>query len=53
MLLLEGEYQDAVLELDSGTISEKEDVDRIIARLNKIYKNELIQKIMPYNGLKV
>ena len=49
MLLLEGEPQDVMLELDSDVISGKDDVDKIIARLNKIYnKDELTQK---YNAL--
>ena len=49
VLLLEGEPQDVVLELDSDVISGKDDVDKIIARLNKIYnKDELTQK---YNVL--
>ena len=47
MLSLEGEPQGAVLELN--IISAKDGVDKIIARLNKIYKkDELTQK---YNAL--
>ena len=42
---LVGEPQDALLELNSDIISEKDDVDKIIARLNKIYKkDELTEK---------
>ena len=45
MLSLVHEPQDAVLELNSDIISEKDDVDKIIARLNKIYKkDELTEK---------
>ena len=47
VLSLEGEPQGAVLELN--IISAKDGVDKIIARLNKIYKkDELTQK---YNAL--
>ena len=49
MLFLEGELQDAVLELDSDIISGKDSVDKVIARLKKIYKKgEHTQK---YNAL--
>ena len=42
---LVGEPQDALLELNSDIISEKDDVDKIIAILNKIYKkDELTEK---------
>ena len=50
VLLLE-ELQDGVLELDNGIIYGKDSVDKIIARLNKIYKkDELTQK---YNALEL
>ena len=50
VLLLE-ELQDGVLELDSDIIYGKDSVDKIIARLNKIYKkDELTQK---YNALEL
>ena len=49
MLLSEGEPLDAVLELDSDIISGNDGVDKIIARLNKIYKKDgFTQK---YNAL--
>ena len=45
VLSLEGESQDGVLELDSDIISGKDGVDKVIARLNKVYKkDELTQK---------
>ena len=48
---LVGEPQDAVLELNSDIIPEKDDVDKIIARLNKIYKkDELTEK---YDALEI
>ena len=48
---LVGEPQDALLELNSDIISEKDDVDKIIARLNKIYKkDELTEK---YDALEI
>ena len=48
---LVGEPQDAVLELNSDSIPEKDDVDKIIARLNKIYKkDELTEK---YDALEI
>ena len=40
MLLSEGEPLDAVLDLHSDIISGKDGVDKIIARLNKIYKKD-------------
>ena len=41
--------QDAVLELDTFEITQPDGIDRIITRLNKIYKkDELTQK---YNAL--
>ena len=49
VLCLEGEAQDAVLELDTNQISLSDGVTIIIDRLNKIYeKDELTQK---YNAL--
>ena len=49
VLTLEGEVQDAILELDTFEITQPDGIDRIITRLNKIYKkDELTQK---YNAL--
>ena len=49
VLSLEGEAQEAILELDTATLVKKDGVDKIIARLNKIYKkDELCEK---YNAL--
>ena len=45
VLNLEGETQDAVLELTTNEISDKDGVTKIITKLNKIYKkDELTQK---------
>ena len=53
VLSLEGESQDGVLELDSDIISGKDGVDKVIARLNKVYKkDELTQNVTPSNRLK-
>ena len=49
VLSLEGEVQDAVLELEPNQITDRNRVKTIIDRLNKIYKkDELTQK---YNAL--
>ena len=49
VLTLEGEAQDAVLELHTDVISGKDGVSKIIEKLNKMYKkDELSQK---YNAL--
>ena len=49
VLTLEGEVEDAVLELDTSEITRTDGIDKIITRLNKIYKkDELTQK---YNAL--
>ena len=49
VLSLQGEAQDAILELDTTVISGTDGVNKIIERLNRLYKNdELTEK---YNAL--
>lgn len=49
VLSLQGEAQDAILELDTSEISGENGVDKIIERLNRLYKkDELTEK---YNAL--
>ena len=49
VLSLEGEAQDAILELSTNDITDKDGVDKIIERLNRLYKkDELTEK---YNAL--
>ena len=49
VLSLEGEAQDAILELDTNDITDKDGVDKVIKRLNHLYKKgELTEK---YNAL--
>ena len=49
VLSLEGEAQDAILELSTNDITDKDGVDKIIACLNRLYeKDELTEK---YNAL--
>ena len=49
VLTLKGEAQDAILELDTSEITQTDRIDKIITRLNRIYKkDELTQK---YNAL--
>ena len=49
VLSLEGEAQDAILELNTNDITDKDGVNKIIERLNRLYKkDELTGK---YNAL--
>ena len=49
VLTLEGEAQDAVLELDTSEITQTDGIDKIITRLNKIYKKD--EPTQKYNAL--
>ena len=49
VLSLEGEAQDAILELNTNDINDKDGVNKIIERLNRLYKKDgLTEK---YNAL--
>ena len=48
-LSLEGEAQDAILELDTAVISGTDGVDKIIERLNRLYKKD--EPAEKYNAL--
>ena len=50
VLLLEGEAQDAVLELQPNQITDKDGVKTIIDKLNKIHKKD--EPTQRYNALK-
>ena len=45
VLSLEGKAQDAILELDTGVISGTDGVDKILERLNRLYKKDEVTKI--------
>ena len=47
VLSLEGEAQDAILELNTNYITDKDGVNKIIERLNCLYKKDELKNVMP------
>ena len=47
VLSLEGEAQDAILELNTNYITDKDGVNKIIEHLNRLYKKDELENIMP------